>query len=862
MSDKDFKVKNKLQVKGITSAGPVVSDASGNLDSTAYVATQYGGTGTSTSPSSGQILYSSSGTTYAPTDLSSLTISSSGGSTITNNSASAIGLVIKGAASQTANLTEWQTSAGAIIASIGPAGDVSVNGSIYTNNAYFGGAASYYNATINIRPQQTSYKGIVIQGRASQTGNLQEWQDSAGTVLGSIGAKGNISFTSTITTAPSVEYVVNASNPYPAFLVRTAAGSWINYVSASGTTMYNNTLIAANLANQIPLTVKGAASQTADLQQWQNSAGTVLAAVEPTGSFYGSSITAYGILTSNSSFRANNAAAGTVAAIIKGAASQTADLQQWQDSAGTVSARIYSNGAARFPYAITGAVYDLNDTTPYITLGSNKLTVNTRNAAYVGLTVQGVASQTANLQEWQNSAGTVLGSISATGKLTSAVDASINGITVGMGLGSISTNTAIGLAALGSNTTGSSNTALGDHAGTSNTSTVDNTYIGRNAGYYSYGNRNVFIGSGSAYNGGSGNNNTYLGTLTGTGNNYSGAVFIGYSAGQNTTGDNQLVIANTNTATPLIGGDFSVKTLSFAGNTTITSQAVGTVGLIVKGAASQTADLQQWQNSAGTVLAKIDKDGNFSNVASYGTITTTTLAATGGNITTTFGLYSNLPASTNAGIAVKPWMANIPGAIIRGYTSQTANLQEWQNSSGTVLASISAAGNLTVQDLTVNGTATTINSTTLTIDDKNIELASVASPTDTTADGAGITIKGATDKTFNWVQSTGSFTSSEPISTPALSVFGNSVSSNITLAAGKRYFVDTTAARTLTLPASPTLGDEIQVFDASNLAGTNNITLGSNSGKINGVVQDAILDTNGGATTLIYTGSSYGWRFE
>jgi hypothetical protein len=72
LSDKDFKVKNKLQVKGITSAGPVVSDASGNLDSTTYIATQYGGTGTSTSPSSGQVLYSSAGTTYSPTTLSSL----------------------------------------------------------------------------------------------------------------------------------------------------------------------------------------------------------------------------------------------------------------------------------------------------------------------------------------------------------------------------------------------------------------------------------------------------------------------------------------------------------------------------------------------------------------------------------------------------------------------------------------------------------------------------------------------------------------------------------------------------------------------------------------------------------------------
>ena len=72
MSNKDFKVKNKLQVAGITSAGPLVSDASGNVDSTSSIATQFGGTGTTTSPSSGQILYSESGTTYAPTDLSSV----------------------------------------------------------------------------------------------------------------------------------------------------------------------------------------------------------------------------------------------------------------------------------------------------------------------------------------------------------------------------------------------------------------------------------------------------------------------------------------------------------------------------------------------------------------------------------------------------------------------------------------------------------------------------------------------------------------------------------------------------------------------------------------------------------------------
>ena len=88
-----------------------------------------------------------------------------------------------------------------------------------------------------------------------------------------------------------------------------------------------------------------------------------------------------------------------------------------------------------------------------------------------------------------------------------------------------------------------------------------------------------------------------------------------------------------------------------------------------------------------------------------------------------------------------------------------------------------------------------------------------------------------------------------------------SISANTTLVAGRRYFVDSTAARTLTLPASPAVGNEIQIFDASGLAGTNNITVSSNGGKINGAVQDLILDANGAVAILTYTGSTYGWRF-
>ena len=66
-------------------------------------------------------------------------------------------------------------------------------------------------------------------------------------------------------------------------------------------------------------------------------------------------------------------------------------------------------------------------------------------------------------------------------------------------------------------------------------------------------------------------------------------------------------------------------------------------------------------------------------------------------------------------------------------------------------------------DLTVNGTTTTINTTNLDVEDKNITLGKVSSPSDTTADGGGITLKGASDKTFNWVDATDAWTSSEHI---------------------------------------------------------------------------------------------------
>ena len=83
-------------------------------------------------------------------------------------------------------------------------------------------------------------------------------------------------------------------------------------------------------------------------------------------------------------------------------------------------------------------------------------------------------------------------------------------------------------------------------------------------------------------------------------------------------------------------------------------------------------------------------------------------------------------------------------------------------------------------NLNINGTTTTIDTANLLVEDKNIIIGDVSSPTDSTADGGGITLKGATDKTINWVNSTDSWTSNQKFSAPSLTLTGLTTSSETT----------------------------------------------------------------------------------
>lgn len=82
-----------------------------------------------------------------------------------------------------------------------------------------------------------------------------------------------------------------------------------------------------------------------------------------------------------------------------------------------------------------------------------------------------------------------------------------------------------------------------------------------------------------------------------------------------------------------------------------------------------------------------------------------------------------------------------------------------------------------------------------------------------------------------------------------------------TLAAQNQYFIDSSStAVTVTLPATASVGDTILIFDQAGNATTNNITVNSNSLKINGSVQNLIINVNYAAVVLVYMGTGYGWR--
>ena len=84
-----------------------------------------------------------------------------------------------------------------------------------------------------------------------------------------------------------------------------------------------------------------------------------------------------------------------------------------------------------------------------------------------------------------------------------------------------------------------------------------------------------------------------------------------------------------------------------------------------------------------------------------------------------------------------------------------------------------------------------------------------------------------------------------------------------TAVAGEGYFINTTSgAFTMTLPASPSLGDFITFIDYAGTFDTNNLTVGRNSENIQGSAADLTVSTERAANTLVYTDGTQGWLLK
>lgn len=559
------------------------------------------------------------------------------------STSSTVPLVIKGSTSQTANLQEWQDTTGTVKALVGSGGNAVFNG-IRSGSGSTTAAINAYTTAAQI--------GILVRGAVSQTADLQQWQNSSGTAISGILQDGTVS------------------------IQRTARYSFNN--GATGNERAN---ISSNSNNELVFNITDGLTEVAHFY----------AGVSPTNAIQFNNVTGYP--TAN-------------VFVIKGAASQSGDYFQIQNSGGTVLAQLNASNQFNVNY---GSVYSQGGFRGGVNnhIGFAGLSGFAYSPAYLAIGARGAVNQIANLQEWQNSSATVIAAITPTGQgvftnttpiASSAVSQSITAVTYTSTTAtytySATAQTILlgeyvkiaGVVPSGYNGTYQVTAVATVSAGTSYSFTISNST-----------NATVTTGTGTVFPSASVSiatqNKAHTGLIIKAVSGQTASTMeIQDSAGNPTTwwdSSGGMTASQAVVSTLYSGGFMNTGTRGYFNATTFTPSVSP---IVVRGAASQTADLQQWQNSSGTVLSNIRPDG--------------TIAAPYFDNPAASGSYLQANAATSIDI-----IARVVGqATLRviGTASQTADLQRWQNSAGTALVSINSSGDLNfgsnLWNLKANGT--------------------------------------------------------------------------------------------------------------------------------------------------------------
>jgi hypothetical protein len=609
----------KSQVSDFTS-GTVTSASTAQQSGTAVYAVN-SGTAVSISGSIAQ-----SQVTNLVTDLSAKA-NLAGGNTFTEAqtiTGSVIGdkvLVVKGASGQTANLFEVQDSTGTFRVRINQVGNSTFAGNITSqNNALF---TPFSAATIPLS----------VQGAASQSANLQEWRDSSGNILSRISQLGSF--------------------------VTPVSGSFIS--GQTGQALFS----VANPANIITV-IRGAASQTANLLELQNSASSPIV-------FFTSGGRLVVGTDSSAMINATANAIGTVPLIVKGASGQTASLTQWQNSAGGLVATMSAAGdLALYGNGITSGDHRVGTAT-YL---SATLNVQARAATEKGIVVRGFASQTANLQDWQESGGGIPTYVNSFGGLR--VRAYANSFPF----------SALGVAAAAPTeiaviVRGVAN-QLEDLTEYQNSAGTILGGVNANAQIYTGSTQAIQTAVGAGINGVSGNGTLVTFSTTNAHNlangdrvTIAGLTPAGYNGTYIISGVSTFSFNVANTTTGVASGSGTVVVDAQA---SITARSAGTIPLIVRATSGQATNLFEARDSANNAAAWITSSGTFTSTQSTGF---SIVGAT---------FYGTLNSGQTARIQAGGSVGANAHVVVRGVAAATGNLQEWQSSGGSILASIDVNG--------------------------------------------------------------------------------------------------------------------------------------------------------------------------
>ena len=219
-------------------------------------------------------------------------------------------------------------------------------------------------------------------------------------------------------------------------------------------------------------------------------------------------------------------------------------------------------------------------------------------------------------------ADTLRGSFSAAGVFSTTLDATIHGLTVGLGAGAVSTNTAVGASALAANTSGDTNTATGYQALTSNQGGASNTAYGVQAmRYNTSGGANVGVGREALVSNISGSYNVGVGQAALYNNTTASSnTAVGYRAGYTNAGGTDLVAIGFQAAynTQADAGNMAIgMNALYTNNGGVGNTAIGTQHTGVSNAAMYANTTGSYNTAVGTSALRTNTTASYNTAVGY-----------------------------------------------------------------------------------------------------------------------------------------------------------------------------------------------------------------------------------------------------